>query len=87
MAGLVAGASVVSLYIPGVTWGYDVPITASNAGTDGSGHTTWVIAEGTPSGTFTSMITGPVQPCTSLLRLERPILASLSCDFSLASME
>ena len=31
-----------------------VPITADPIGVDASGHTTWVIATGAPSGTFTA---------------------------------
>ncbi|KAI1782958.1 hypothetical protein LXA43DRAFT_1068112 [Ganoderma leucocontextum] len=50
----VSGA-VVSLYIPENVGGPGVPITADPIGTDNSGHTTWRIGLGAPSGTFTNV--------------------------------
>ncbi len=45
----------MSLYIPEAIAGEGVPITADPIGTDNTGHTTWRIAAGTPSGTFTDL--------------------------------
>ncbi|KAM5538861.1 hypothetical protein V8D89_007583 [Ganoderma adspersum] len=52
-------AAVVSLYIPGGLADDGVPVTADPIGTDSTGHTTWVLAVGSPSGTFTASETAP----------------------------
>ncbi|EJF59242.1 hypothetical protein DICSQDRAFT_172225 [Dichomitus squalens LYAD-421 SS1] len=49
-------AAVVSLYIPSNVFGEGVPLTADPIGVDASGHTTWVLATGSPSGTFTATL-------------------------------
>ncbi|TBU51467.1 hypothetical protein BD310DRAFT_834282 [Dichomitus squalens] len=45
-------ASPVSLFLP-LKLAPGVPMSATIIGTDGSGHTTWVLKEGAASGTFT----------------------------------
>ena len=61
-------ADIVSLYIPEQTAA--VAYTASNAGTDGRGHTTWVLNAGQASGTIPAPDTAIYSfPCTHLRRL------------------
>ncbi|TBU31193.1 hypothetical protein BD311DRAFT_657332 [Dichomitus squalens] len=49
-------AAVVSLYIPSNVFDEGVPLTADPIGVDASGQTTWVLAIGSPSGTFTATL-------------------------------
>lgn len=64
-------AAVVSLYVPGGLADDGVPVTADPIGTDSTGHTTWVLAVGSPSGTFTASETAPTSIigafCSSVL--------------------
>ncbi|PIL26053.1 hypothetical protein GSI_11807 [Ganoderma sinense ZZ0214-1] len=60
-------ATIVSLLVPGDLVDDGLPITANPIGTDSTGHTTWVLAVGAPSGTFTASETGATPQADTLV--------------------